>query len=1245
MAIDWDSFDDEYRLQGSTYAPQRYTSIDNPNLFDDLSDVLKPSSSLSSILDRLNPNPVSSTEKALDTQIENDSKKILENGGELPDTSHQDPWYLSALQGISGIGSTITDQIANWTDGSLDWKDIPLANPVANFAKGQWNAWTDGELGFQDIPGFGGLVGMGKNNKTTTDIFDNLGWHDAPEDNNGYNFFQAKKGQFDYKDLLEFVGDVALDPTTYITLGGSSALKAGTKAGLETAEDIAEKAGIQFGKSGLYDTADNVASQILDQTLAKSAVNPTINPRLYEDLAMNKYHSTMDEILEASKVARESAQNALFNFDIPFTNITKQFGEKPDWLKITDPIIGEVQANKASQFLDDMGVDAENIPDMLKSRYGKASLDNLSTQEFDDLMNNGLGLRQVNSRPLPKDIKTVLEETVIPKMNSGKKFTLESSQSKLNKILDRTMEEGLKVDPPLQNGKHLAKWFEQNFPELGTYKDFMEIPYKELRNWAEELTPNLRLEGANNFARSIGYDLNKMLNVAENPEGFAKSLKEIVDMEKLRAAAGASPRLKKIPNHVEYATKVVEDGSDWADDVLKKPVIRQDNKERFVRDMGGTSPLGKKVSNALKAINARTFGSADDIVNASAGKILDADAKIYGNSITMEKDLKALQKAMKGLNEDEKRAIEYGLEKKLPKDITMESLVRPERSEQVKAVIEQMKDLYEKLGKADLEAGTVPSLRENYHRHALNGTDIDKEKLFEKLSRDPVISKYIGRSASNKAGIERKSFETMADLDDAISDLKQTIGLDGADSEKLDRQVQELESLFHRDPYQAMHNRYYQSIKSRAYKELHNELEKDGLIVKKGSGKPVPLDDLKNNYTKIEDAKLAGRLGLNVGDHVRNEVLKGMERTNKLFTDEGMNKILKRFDSAINVWRGLVTTNVPSHHFFNLLGNVANATIAGVTPRAYIEAGKMLMGKGNKELLEKALEHGILHQGIAQDMGRMFDKQTASKAENLVFNNPWAKLMNTAGNAGDNIARLATFIHAYEKTGSAKIAANQVRRFLFNYREMTNADKAIRIFAPFWNWTKNNLPLQISSFLQQPRYYATYKKLRDQFNGGDNENSASDWAKDDYLHVSKDGFWNPRLPLQDLKNAQPDNLGDLLSGMLTPALKVPIELRMNKQFFNGMPIDPTYNESIGYDQKARNKYLLQQTGIFGRLLSGADKPLNTILDSTFGKAQHFDPEKVRISNKYNKKDALNSTVKRMEQEGLINKKKKKKGAK
>src|SRR5689334_18642760 len=79
--------------------------------------------------------------------------------------------------------------------------DIPGYETAANFAKGQAKEWTNGEFNpVKDLLLGGGFVNAGKKDKGTEQILKNAGWKD-------------KKG-IGAHDVVSFIGDVALDPTT-----------------------------------------------------------------------------------------------------------------------------------------------------------------------------------------------------------------------------------------------------------------------------------------------------------------------------------------------------------------------------------------------------------------------------------------------------------------------------------------------------------------------------------------------------------------------------------------------------------------------------------------------------------------------------------------------------------------------------------------------------------------------------------------------------------------------------------------------------------------------------------------------------------------------------------------------------------------------------------------------------------------------------------------------------------------------
>jgi hypothetical protein len=256
-----------------------------------------------------------------------------------------------------------------------------------------------------------------------------------------------------------------------------------------------------------------------------------------------------------------------------------------------------------------------------------------------------------------------------------------------------------------------------------------------------------------------------------------------------------------------------------------------------------------------------------------------------------------------------------------------------------------------------------------------------------------------------------------------------------------------------------------------------------------------------------------------------------------------------------------------------------------------------------REVHPRSLRQRYLASGNMVDvhdplrLARTQGKGTLGKVEEFMANNKYAKGARAVGDTIDDFSRLAHYIQIRKNTGSAKIAADSVRKYLFNYGELTKADKGIKVIAPFWTWTKNNLPQQIQEFARQPRYYQTYTRAQDALQGDSSAGLAPDYTVDSFM-LGRDKkhqtFYNPRLPLTDLTGiGSLSKAGDTAMNMLNPLAKVPVELKTNTQFFNGAPVDPNKDANGGYDPSTVAQYLLRQTGLGNKAIDFFD-PTKTV---------------------------------------------------
>jgi hypothetical protein len=221
-----------------------------------------------------------------------------------------------------------------------------------------------------------------------------------------------------------------------------------------------------------------------------------------------------------------------------------------------------------------------------------------------------------------------------------------------------------------------------------------------------------------------------------------------------------------------------------------------------------------------------------------------------------------------------------------------------------------------------------------------------------------------------------------------------------------------------------------------------------------------------------------------------------------------------------------------------------------------------------------------------------------SKIDRLVTDNPLTRtIRQRVSDPMDNYFRTAHYLDVLSKTRSPKMAAESVRKYLFNYSELTTADRLIKgSILPFWNWTKNNIPLQLHNVFTQPRFAATYLKIKEQSMGDlSNDPDVPEYIKNDYIRFGENSFYNPRPPVQDLGMLTNPNR---LLGMQNPMLRIPQEFLLNRSYFSEKPIQYGADNFKEYDYNlfTTNKdgekeisplaeYMMGQTALTSRGLS------------------------------------------------------------
>lgn len=322
---------------------------------------------------------------------------------------------------------------------------------------------------------------------------------------------------------------------------------------------------------------------------------------------------------------------------------------------------------------------------------------------------------------------------------------------------------------------------------------------------------------------------------------------------------------------------------------------------------------------------------------------------------------------------------------------------------------------------------------------------------------------------------------------------------------------------------------------------------------------------------------------------------------------EGAGKV---FDKLTDAWRVTATILNPGFHARNAYSNWWNIYLGygleGLDPRRHHltrdvllrmkdkrSIGDFLAGNPAKalgdladqvihtksgraisvlEFAEEAAKRGALDVGY---MG-LADEAVLKAGKSMANPVRWGR---AAGTRVEGHARLTAFLNGVIETGDFDEAASLMKKYLFDYGDLSPFEKQLRRYVPFYTWTRKNLPLQLSQIIQQPGKYAGVGKVMrasQQAAGLDETNTPgyfSDLAAFPIPGLKFNGvpqFLNPNLPFQDLQKipfptngwAGLNNTAQEAIGMVNPLIKGAVELSTKKENFLNRELYPTPGKKV-----------------------------------------------------------------------------------
>ncbi|HEY6020749.1 MAG TPA: hypothetical protein VIY48_12895, partial [Candidatus Paceibacterota bacterium] len=268
-------------------------------------------------------------------------------------------------------------------------------------------------------------------------------------------------------------------------------------------------------------------------------------------------------------------------------------------------------------------------------------------------------------------------------------------------------------------------------------------------------------------------------------------------------------------------------------------------------------------------------------------------------------------------------------------------------------------------------------------------------------------------------------------------------------------------------------------------------------------------------------------------------------------------------------------------------------------------------------------------------------------------------------------------------------AAAKVKMAHFDYEDLTPFEqKVMKGIAPFYTWSRKNIPYQIKQVFAAPGRYATAPKAMiesEQAAGGDKGNIIPGYIPDNFgfqIPFGKHNYYLPQMGFSDLQVVDnPKGPLQRAGSLLNPAVQVPIELAMNKNLYTGQdiagpnhPRNPVSNlgaalaslvpggnvgptsrlgeggkQFSGPGADPKLAFLMQQLPLGNELLikgpgslKRASNPIPPEVSYLGGQSvQHVDPKLQNIIAQINLKDKIQKEVGGQKDTGLVPRKKKK----
>ena len=354
------------------------------------------------------------------------------------------------------------------------------------------------------------------------------------------------------------------------------------------------------------------------------------------------------------------------------------------------------------------------------------------------------------------------------------------------------------------------------------------------------------------------------------------------------------------------------------------------------------------------------------------------------------------------------------------------------------------------------------------------------------------------------------------------------------------------------------------------------------------SSRGIAIDGVKSLPEMIEDEFVSGwkNLGGRFSSIEAEEGVFDMWKNAGWFQNvDNMNQF-RIFVTTYNQLHKTYATATPGFHVRNAIGNGMQLILAGAKIQnikigtdihfAWLRAYKQqvtwddfvenyIKRKYTPEVAEAAIVgRDAMHGSGGGLYGDVRSATAPGKKTKALLQNGFTKKMMSLGQTSDNFSRFVLGFDSGMQGATYEMATVRVRRFFFDYEDLSSLDRTVKNFVPFWIWSSRNFPLQVENMWMNPKPYSIYDKVKKNVGENKDEDELPGYLDEigafklnlanTKLYIAPDvGFSRINQQYQQIIN--PVRYGT----NLTPLLRLPVEQILGRNLYNESKIE---NDSV-----------------------------------------------------------------------------------